>query len=691
MLPMGRLKNVMAYRPAQGGKPRSQSTAQIHSIPLVCSYLNRCLLLAVAVLTLLLGACGSRQLVSPPVEPKSAPQVQAPAEVALTKDPQAAQRENEMVSNARQASRQGDSETAERFYTQYLQFFPEGVYAAESLTQLGLLAVRAEAHEAARQYLEQVVKGYPQSPWYATAAMQLVVLNQISGQSDAVIEDATRLLGQPILTQTQRIYLQLWLAQAYFDAGDSLKGLKTAMEAYALGTPFQQAAMAEKMAVLIRQADVVTHRGLVDSLEPGAPRNLLQYQLGLRYLKVGEDALALEAFSALIDGAPDSPEAEAVRAQMAQLEGRAAAREVSLGCLLPLSGPYQAFGQQALAGIEYALLALERSQLGRWLDIKLVVQDTAGDSAHTVAAVQALVHAGVVAAVGAMVTAEEASREMQAAQIPVIALTQQEGIPQVGDYIFRNFIIPHHQIDALVEYTMTGLGLTRFAILYPEEAYGDLYAELFWEAVKQRGGAVVGAVGYATGTTDFRAAITRLVGDEHIRRAISRQPKEETEEALTVDFEALFIPEAAETAALILPQLAYYDVKDLYTLGTHLWHSPKLIEMAGRYGRNSLFPSAFFSGSSSPMVQAFISGFEREFGRTPGLMEAIAYDSAQMIIRAISGLPEVTAERVRDSLQWQGEFEGTTGLTWFDDQGEVSKRLSLLTIEYGGFVELSVN
>jgi ABC-type branched-subunit amino acid transport system substrate-binding protein/TolA-binding protein len=643
---------------------------------------------ALAVAMFSLKGCVSQKPVPARMEPKPALVAQVPPEAPPTRDPQATQPENELITKARQALRQGNDRVAEQLYAQYRYQYPEGVYAAESLTQLGLLAFRAARYDSARRYLKQALGVYPQGHWYDTAAVQMVAIDQIGGQTEAVIRRAAELLQRPTLTQAQRVGLNLRLAQAYFDAGDSRQGLMAAVDAYSLATPAQQSTLADEMATLIRQTDVTTHRTVVDDLPPGAARNLLQYQLGMRYLTVGEDDLALETFSALIGNASDSAEAEAARAQMARYDGEMTTKKVALGCLLPLSGPYQAFGQQALAGIEYALLALGRSQLGERLNIKLVVQDTAGESTYAVTAAQALERAGVVAAVGAMVTAEQVCQEMQAAEIPVIALTQQEGIPQIGDYIFRNFITPQQQINALVDYTMSGLGIRHFAILYPEEAYGDHYAELFWEAVKSHAGAVVGAVSYPPGTTDHKTFIARLVGEEHIRQAISRERDQSDEEDLTVDFEALFIPEAAETAALILPQLAYYDVKNVYTLGTHLWHSPKLIEMAGRYSRNSLFPSAFFVGAASSMTQAFIGGFEREFSRTPGLMEAIAYDSAQMIIRAISSLAEITPEGVRDSLQRQGAFDGATGTTWFDDQGEVNKRLSLLTIQNGRFIEL---
>ena len=61
-----------------------------------------------------------------------------------------------------------------------------------------------------------------------------------------------------------------------------------------------------------------------------------------------------------------------------------------------------------------------------------------------------------------------------------------------------------------------------------------------------------------------------------------------------VDFDVLFIPEAPQMAALILPQLAYYDIRDVYLAGTNLWHSSQLIELAKDYAQNAVMVDGFF-------------------------------------------------------------------------------------------------
>ena len=58
---------------------------------------------------------------------------------------------------------------------------------------------------------------------------------------------------------------------------------------------------------------------------------------------------------------------------------------------------------------------------------------------------------------------------------------------------------------------------------------------------------------------------------------------EDQEPQPIIDFEAIFIPDSPGKTGLIVPQLAYFDIKDVYLLGTNLWHSDALIKIADQY------------------------------------------------------------------------------------------------------------
>ena len=50
-----------------------------------------------------------------------------------------------------------------------------------------------------------------------------------------------------------------------------------------------------------------------------------------------------------------------------------------------------------------------------------------------------------------------------------------------------------------------------------------------------------------------------------------------------MDFDAVFIPDTYNMVGLIAPQLRFYGIEDVLLLGTNLWHSGHLMEMARKY------------------------------------------------------------------------------------------------------------
>jgi branched-chain amino acid transport system substrate-binding protein len=155
-----------------------------------------------------------------------------------------------------------------------------------------------------------------------------------------------------------------------------------------------------------------------------------------------------------------------------------------------------------------------------------------------------------------------------------------------------------------------------------------------------------------------------------------------------VDFDVLFIPDAPKAAALILPQLAYHDIRDIYLAGTNLWHSSQLIELAKDYAQNAVMVDGFFKESSAPLVQRFVQAYQQIYGSEPGLMEAFAFDTAALMIRLMSQQTRPLRHVLRNSMQQAFEVEGVTGPLAFSQDGEAVKSLSLLRVKGDRFFEI---
>ena len=83
--------------------------------------------------------------------------------------------------------------------------------------------------------------------------------------------------------------------------------------------------------------------------------------------------------------------------------------------------------------------------------------------------------------------AQSAADAAQAASVPLIALSQKDGLTQTGTWIFQAFLTPRQQVRALVRQAVS-MGIKRFAILYPDSSYGRAFSQNFQEEVAAAGG-----------------------------------------------------------------------------------------------------------------------------------------------------------------------------------------------------------
>jgi branched-chain amino acid transport system substrate-binding protein len=137
--------------------------------------------------------------------------------------------------------------------------------------------------------------------------------------------------------------------------------------------------------------------------------------------------------------------------------------------------------------------------------------------------------------------------------------------------------------------------------------------------------------------------------------------------------------------------LAYHDVTGVKLLGTNLWNSQKLVEMAAPYLQDAVFVDGFFSGSGLPLTRQFVQSYEETFGGEPGYPEAQAYDTMRLLIEALRQ-PGVTSRPIlRDSLLGIQALPGVAGIASVGPDGEVSKPPFLITIYRRRMEEIQVD
>jgi ABC-type branched-subunit amino acid transport system substrate-binding protein len=367
--------------------------------------------------------------------------------------------------------------------------------------------------------------------------------------------------------------------------------------------------------------------------------------------------------------------------------GKKRPRSVSIGVLLPLKRGYAKFGEAALRGV---LLAAEVFG-GKGIRVEVHVRDTGGDPELTRAAIDDLVtEKRVRGIVGPLLSsvAEEAARSAQSRHVPMITLSQKAGVTGIGDFIFRSSLMPSVHAGMVARYSYNVLGKRRFSILHPRNNYGTTLARSFAAEVERLGGTVVSKVSYRPGAMDFSAELVEMFGIEETERKEGRRTVKEYETTLEID--ALYIPEYYRSVSLIVPYIEYYNIKEVQLLGSNGWNTTKLIELNGKSVEEAVFADGFFAGSGRPDTVRFVERFRMAYGRTPGVLEAQAYDAtvAFFAVLAENDFKWIEWRAVRNGIRETRELPGASGILSFDETGDVLKSPFLLAIDGRRIVEV---
>jgi ABC-type branched-subunit amino acid transport system substrate-binding protein len=428
----------------------------------------------------------------------------------------------------------------------------------------------------------------------------------------------------------------------------------------------------------------------------------IYYALANLYLERNDLEAATEAAMRLVRSTPEQYWVSLGRELLERIDEEMSVKPHVVGCLLPLSGSFAIYGEEVLNGIELGIGIFDESEEN--LNLELVIKDTAGQPEETEVALQELVTdekaiavIGPLASKSALMAAERA----QESGIPLIALTQREGITEEGDMVFRNFATPSQEVSRVLGAAMNDFGIERFAILYPDNSYGRFLMNLFWDQLEELGGSVTAVESYSPDATDFADQIKKMIGLFYERPLSVQQALEEmrspeeleselepTEPEPIIDFDAVFIPDNFQRIAMIAPQLAFHDVVDVLLMGTSLWQSPKLIELAKDYVQGAIFPSRFFDGNPDPVVQNFIGEYRNSFDTEPGILAASGYDTIRLVKDVVAGQAIQTRRDFRDALLSFYGIEGVTGWLSFEMNGEPASEPFLMTISGGQMVLL---
>jgi ABC-type branched-subunit amino acid transport system substrate-binding protein len=630
------------------------------------------------------------------------------------------------------AQRSQDPEAAAGSLRAFLARWPDSALADDALYELAALQLASGDETAAQATFQAVIRRYPKGNRADATRYRLARLDLDNGEPEtgyrmasgirlSRLPDNERRLAQRLLVDLSAAsgdpVTQLrWLAQMHGEAPDEnsralveteIDELVMRMDRSELRRAAEQAGKRVPAARLrLRLAELAiaqneprlaiaeVERVRKLPLTPSDERQLyaLEVRLGLRE---GEPAYQLP---------PSLAELGPMRAlDLGGVSG-------TLGVALPLSGPYSHFGEEALQGI---LLAAGIFGGKGSSGVHVRVRDTRGTSEGAAEAVRLLAEDPEVGAVVGPLAVREAVGAAQSARegkLPLLALSRPDRSGATNPWTFRIGLARESEARLLADFAMRELGAQRFAILYPKDRYGQELKGLFWDAIEERGGVLVGVAGYDPEATDFSDSIRRLVGyvllserekesireRDRLRDRAKRLPADQARELrdqaaeLTgptgeplppiVDFDALFVPDSHDNVVLIAPQLAFHEVTGVQLLGTDGWNDPSLVQIGQRHVEGAVFSAVYHRELPHAFSYEFARGYEEAFEAAPAAFAALGFDATSLVL---SRWAEGATSR-RDLAEALVDLENQaalTGVLSIRPDGSVVRRPHLLSVQ----------
>jgi branched-chain amino acid transport system substrate-binding protein len=351
------------------------------------------------------------------------------------------------------------------------------------------------------------------------------------------------------------------------------------------------------------------------------------------------------------------------------------------GCIAPLSGPLSDYGEKIVRGIK---MAIDEYNQQHGASVDVVLFDSMGIPEKAQKGVEFLAYQEKVAAIiGPLLTSTTMASASIAEQIGIPLFTPTasgKGLPETGNFIFRNCLTNYDQVEALANYAVKEMGLLRFGIFSPFNPYGQDMMNLFADQIETLGGSIEIMEYYDQEATDFREQILK----------INR-----------VKPEALFLPDFYEKITLIASQIQFYRPEEdeeeeereegpIQLLGSNLWFDEKVIEEDGVYVDGAIVSIDFYPESNNPRARLFCSNFQNRYGESPKLVSALSYDVTNMLLQASYG-EDTSWDMIRDRLYQIQNFPGVSGKTTILPSGESKKEVTLVQIQDRSFVPIKIS
>lgn len=339
--------------------------------------------------------------------------------------------------------------------------------------------------------------------------------------------------------------------------------------------------------------------------------------------------------------------------------------DAKIGVISILSGSGSAYGEAITNG--FKLAQKEINEKGE-LNIELLVEDSAGEQEQALSAAQKIMSDDeVVAILGPTLSTEMnvVGPEADLNGIPIMGTsTTAKGIPQIGEYVFRNSLPEEIAIPAAIEKAVEKYDAKKVALIYGND---DVLTKSGFDTMEKTAKDmkldIVTIETFQKGQSDYNAQLTKI-----------KELKPDLILSSALYNEGAVIMDQARKMGITVP-----------FVGGNGFNSPKVIEIAGDASEGLIVATPWFAEKEDPKVQEFVKNYEAEYGLAPDQFAAQAYDALYIMAEGLKNAGEADRDALRDAIAEIKDLEGILGKFSFDKDGDIVMEPSVVTIKDGKF------
>ena len=280
--------------------------------------------------------------------------------------------------------------------------------------------------------------------------------------------------------------------------------------------------------------------------------------------------------------------------------------------------------------------------------ITLMIEDDHSSADAAAQAAQAELGAGARLILGPVFANDvrSASVATKSAGRPMIAFSTDVTVAAPGVYLL-SFLIQGY-VDRVLQYAVSN-GKKSFAILAPQNDYGNVAAQRFQDQAGSLNAQVVVTARYSSGQM---ATAAQQVA------------------AAQGQIDALFIPEQADAMPAMASALGTANVKTKF-LGTGVWNDARVLKLPQMQG-------AWFSAPDNSGFDAFAQRYRAKFNSDPARLATLAYDAVTLAAAlARNGGPDPFNQAALTNISG---FNGADGVFRFRADGTNERGLAVMEI-----------